>query len=160
MDRLNSGKLNTCSANWELNLSCYVDKGVLLVPILSQLNPQDLCLLYCGSVYPLPGVFGGTCFLYIQGRRTLEMDAIGFSNTFVVNARLDITSQKTVTQPFYMYSPHLHTLFLAFVWLLPGQQGPEWMPNVPNWKTSVPQLKHKRIRLLESSEMPEKWVHH
>jgi hypothetical protein len=24
----------------------------------------------------------------------------------------------------------------------------------------MPQLKHKRIRLLESSEMPEKWVHH
>jgi hypothetical protein len=51
-------------------------------------------------MYPLPGVFGGTCFVYIQGRRTLEMDAIGFSNTLVMNARLDITSQKTVIWPF------------------------------------------------------------
>lgn len=102
MDRLNSGELNTCLANWELNLKlhCYVHKGVLLVPILSQLNPQNLCLLDCGSMYPLPGVFGGTCFVYIQGRRTLEMDAIGFSNTLVMNARLDITSQKTVIWPF------------------------------------------------------------
>jgi len=141
-----------------LKLHRYVHKGVLLVTILSQLNPQDLCLLDCGSMYPVPGGFGGTCFLYTQGRRTLEMDAIGFSKTLVMNTRQDITSQKTVMRPFY--SPHLHKLFLTFVWLLLGQQGPEWMPNVPNWKTSMPQLKHKRIRLLESSEMPEKWVHH
>ena len=58
-------------------------------------------------MYPLPGVFGGTCFLYIQGTRTLEMDAVGFSNTLVMNARLYITSQKTMTWPFYITPSHI-----------------------------------------------------
>jgi hypothetical protein len=50
-------------------------------------------------MYPVAGVLEEPFFFYIQGRRTLEIDAIGFSITLVMNTTLDTTSQKTVTWP-------------------------------------------------------------
>jgi hypothetical protein len=42
---------------------------------------------------------GETFLLYTKGRRTLEMDTVGFFTTLIINTRLDITSQKTATWP-------------------------------------------------------------